>query len=67
MTTTDGKKLTPLKAAKLAYVEFGGQAEYDMPDALEHIGVEHSTFRERSDFYRHLQTVDKRVRKMLRV
>ena len=67
MKTTQGTGTTPLKAAKQAYVQLGQQAEMDEDDALEAADIEVATPKERADFRRHLQTVDRRVRKMLRV
>jgi hypothetical protein len=67
MKTTQGTETTPLKAAKRAYVLLGQQAELDEDDALEAADIEAATPKERADFRRHLQTVDRRVRKMLRV
>ncbi len=67
MKTTQGTKTTPLKGAKRAYVQLGQQAELDEDDALQAADIEAATPRERADFRRHLKTVDRRVRKMLRV
>lgn len=67
MKTTQGTATTPLKAAKRAYVQLGQQAEMDDEDALEAADIEAATPTERADFRRHLKTVDRRVRKMLRV
>jgi hypothetical protein len=67
MKTTQGTATTPLKAAKRAYVQLGQQAEMDEDDALEAADIEAATPKERADFRRHLKTVDRRVRKMLRV
>lgn len=39
----------------------------DEDDALEAADIEAATPKERADFRRHLKTVDRRVRKMLRV
>ena len=67
MKTTQGTETTRLKAAKRAYVQLGQQAEMDEDDALEATDIAAATPNERADFRHHLQTVDRRVRKMLGV
>lgn len=51
----------------MAYIRLGQQAELDEEGALEAADIEIATPKERVEFRRHLQTVDRRVRKMLRV
>jgi len=67
MKTGNGKTTTPLEAAKLVYVNFGQQAEFDCEEALQYLDIEMRTPEEFADFRKHLQAIDKRVRKLLHI
>jgi hypothetical protein len=65
--TTDDQHTTPLKAANLAYAMCAEQVLCDEQMALEFARVDKCSEREIAEFRTHLETVARRVRKMLNV
>ena len=66
----NGNKLTPLAAAKMIFLSFGGMAEgmgLDECDGNSGVDTMHLTEREASEIHRHLVNVKWRVRKYLKV
>ena len=67
MKTNTGEHITPMQAAKRAYVMLGEQASCDFDEAATCAGVVEAEKRELIAFGRHLKTIADRVRKYLKV
>lgn len=66
--TQNGKRITPLRAAKEIYVAFGEQAEcMGSAETLDHISVDDATKSEQARVNRMVTKVAHRVRKVLDV